>query len=224
MNSKNSKYKKLLISLIILILSIGLVYAKGLERSSETYKNKLIRLHVVANSDSKEDQDLKLKVRDEIIAQMNDSLKNSDSIDTTRKIVSENIDNIKYIALKEVKANNKEYEVAVWLDNFNFPTKSYGDFTLPAGEYQALKVVIGEGKGQNWWCVMFPPLCFIDITNGLTTNTTIEELKKALSEEEFKSILNAKEEEAPILLKSKLVELYEKGKIQFAKIFVADKQ
>lgn len=223
MNSKNSKYKILLISLLIFIISISIVYTKSLENNNEAYKNKLIRLHVVANSDSKEDQDLKFKVRDEIIAQMNKKLENSSSIDTTRKIVNENIDQIKYIAQKEIESNNKEYEVTVALDRFNFPTKSYGNFTLPAGEYQALKVVIGEGKGQNWWCVMFPPLCFIDITNGITNNKTIEELKKVLTEEELKTILNAKEE-TPIFLKSKIVELYEKGKIQFTKIFVADKQ
>lgn len=210
-----------------LIIVISAAFASYIFRSnisSEAYKSKLIRLHVLANSDSPEDQELKLKVRDKIIANMNDKLKYSESIDVTREIVKENIKEIEEIALKEIKSNQKDYQVAVSLDNQNFPTKSYGGFTLPAGEYEALKVTIGEGKGQNWWCVMFPPLCFIDITNGLTDGKTKEELKKVLTEEEFNMIINAKaDEEVPIILKSKVLELYEKGKVQFAKLFIADK-
>lgn len=225
MRFMKSKKRILIASALTIAISVvSLSYIFSTESSSDTYKDKLIRLHVLANSDSPEDQDLKLKVRDEIIANMNDKLGNSKSIDETREIVKNNIDEIKEIALKEIESNQKDYQVAVSLDDQNFPTKSYGGFTLPAGEYEALKVVIGEGKGQNWWCVMFPPLCFIDITNGLTGGKTEDELRKVLTEEEFNKIISSKDEgEVPIILKSKVLELFEKGKVQFAKIFIANR-
>ncbi len=218
--------KRLLITSILTIVAMVMFvsYIFNSDNSSEAYKDKLIRLHVLANSDSPEDQELKLKVRDKIIADMNDKLRNSKSIDETREIVKNNIEEIKGIALKEIEFNEKDYQVSVSLDKQNFPTKSYGGFTLPAGEYEALRVVIGDGKGQNWWCVMFPPLCFIDITNGLTDGKTKDELRKVLTEEEFNMILSTKDSgEMPIILKSKVLELIEKGKVQFAKIFIADR-
>lgn len=218
---KNRKWISLT-SIVIVISAVFLNYIFSSSIGSEAYKNKLIRLHVLANSDSPEDQELKLKVRDKIIDNMNDKLKDSNSINETREIVKSNIEEIKKTALEEIKLDGKEYQVSVSLDNQKFPTKSYGGFTLPAGEYEALRVVIGEGKGQNWWCVMFPPLCFIDITNGLTDNKTKDELRKVLTEEEFNMIISSKDkEEMPIILKSKVLELFEKGRIQLAKIFVA---
>lgn len=221
---KNRKWV-FLTSIIIIALASFVSYIFSIEGSSVAYKNKLIRLHVLANSDSPEDQELKLKVRDKIIANMNDKLGSSKSIDETRQIVKDNIEEIKETALEEIKLNGKEYQITVSLDNQDFPTKSYGGFTLPAGEYEALRVVIGEGKGQNWWCVMFPPLCFIDVTNGLTDGKTKNELRKILTEEEFNMIASAKDQgEMPIILKSKVLDLFEKGKIQFAKIFIADRR
>ncbi|MFA5523481.1 MAG: stage II sporulation protein R [Tissierellales bacterium] len=220
---KNRKWI-LIASIIIVALAAFANYIFSLE-DSLVFKNKLIRLHVLANSDSPEDQELKLKVRDKIIASMNHKLKDSSSIGETREIVKNNIEEIKELALEEIKLNGKEYDIGVSLDNQDFPTKSYGGFTLPAGEYEALRVVIGDGKGQNWWCVMFPPLCFIDVTNGLTDGKTKEELRKVLTEKEFNFITSAKDQgETPIILKSKFLDLLEKGKIQFAKIFIADRR
>ncbi len=225
MKFNKNRNRLLIASALVIVISVAFVsYIFSSDNSSEAYKNKLIRLHVLANSDSPEDQELKLKVRDKIITNMNDKLGNSKSIGETREIVKDNIEEIKEIALKEIELNEKDYQVSVSLDKQNFPTKSYGGFTLPAGEYEALRVVIGDGKGQNWWCVMFPPLCFIDITNGLTDGKTKDELKKVLTEEEFNMILSTKDNgEMPIILKSKVLELIEKGKVQFAKIFIADR-
>lgn len=219
---KNKRRILIACSLSIAILLSVTTYIFSINNASHTYKDKLIRLHVIANSDSPEDQELKLKVRDEIISKMNEKLGNSKSIDETRELVKENIDEIREIALKEIQLNKKDYDVKVSLGNQKFPTKSYGGFTLPAGEYEALKVVIGEGKGQNWWCVMFPPLCFIDVTKGITDSKTKEEMRKALTEEEFKLIISEKDfDEKEIVLKSKIFELIEKSKIQFEKIFLA---
>ena len=202
------------------------------ENYNESYKDKLIRFHVLANSDSPMDQELKLKVRDNIIENMNSKFEKSSSIEETREIIKENIENMKTIALNEIHKNGKDYDVDIKLEKSNFPTKSYGKFTLPAGEYEAVRVLIGEAKGQNWWCVMFPPLCFVDVVNGVTDTKTEEDMKKYLTEEEYEKIITNKdmkdkediksteddiidgkvviEEENTIKLKSKIVELIEK--------------
>jgi len=218
--------KKILpiISIVICTLIISIVWLRDVYANREEYRDNLIRFHVIANSDSPEDQELKLKVRDKVISLMNDKLINSSSIVESREIVKRNMNEIKQVAINEINRNGKQYDVDVELGNFNFPTKSYGNFTLPAGEYEAVRVVIGEGQGQNWWCVMFPPLCFIDVTNGLTDEKTSDELKKVLTQEEYNMIVNAGSgEDVPIKLKFKVVELFEKGKLQFAKMFISQK-
>ena len=219
------KKKKVITGIIIsFILLLGVVSLRDVYQNRNSYKNELIRFHVIANSDSPQDQALKLKVRDEVIEKMNPKFEKSSSIEETRKIISDNLNLMKDIAQNEVKRLNSDYDVNVEFGMDNFPTKSYGNFTLPAGEYQTAKIVIGEGKGQNWWCVMFPPLCFIDITNGLTNDRSGEELKSILSEDEYNMIVTAKsEEEVPLKLKFKVVEIFEKGKIHFAKMFVSKK-
>lgn len=170
----------------------------------QSYKEKLIRFHVLANSDSENDQALKLKVRDKIIASMQDKLKVSESIEETRNIVNDNIENMTQVALEEIKANGKDYSVEIKLEPHEFPTKSYGDFTLPAGEYEAVRVLIGKAKGANWWCVMFPPLCFVDSTNGLADSETDQNMKKYLTQEEYNQISSS--DTNKIQLKSKVVE------------------
>nr|WP_243426397.1 stage II sporulation protein R [Caldicoprobacter guelmensis] len=130
-------------------------------------QKEYIRFHVVANSDSPEDQALKLRVRDKLLEEFGKEFAGIDSIEKEREKVMENIDEIEKIALLEVKRAGKSYPVKVQFGRFSFPTKAYGNLVLPAGEYEALKVVIGKGEGANWWCVMFPPLCFIDISHGV---------------------------------------------------------
>ena len=171
----------------------------------QSYKEKLIRFHVLANSDSENDQALKLKVRDKIIESMEDKLKESKSIEETRSIVNKNMKSMTEVALKEIKANGEDYSVEIKLEPYEFPTKSYGDFTLPAGEYEAVRVLIGKAKGANWWCVMFPPLCFVDSTNGLADSETDQNMKKYLTQDEYNEISSG--ENSKIQLKSKLVEI-----------------
>lgn len=221
---KTNKILTVVITIAVLIIVIGVSFLGDVYAKRESYKDNLIRFHVIANSDSKDDQKLKIYVRDKVIAEMNEKFQHSSSIDETRKIIKENLDKIEYIAQNEVYKHGKDYDVNVYFDNYNFPTKSYGNFTLPAGEYKAVKIVIGEGKGKNWWCVMFPPLCFIDVTHGLTSKRTEGELKKILTEEEFNMIKNARsEEEIPIKLKFKIVELLEEGRMRFAKLFISQR-
>jgi stage II sporulation protein R len=122
--------------------------------------------NVVANSDSLFDQDLKRKVRDAIVQDVAPGFLAIDDIASARDIARNNLDLIQETADREVRTAGREYPVRVELACFPFPTKHYGPFILPAGEYEAVRVVIGEGGGTNWWCVLFPPLCFVDLTRN----------------------------------------------------------
>ena len=182
---------------IIVIFFIGfnclnLIYGST-SSEQKNISNKIIRFHVLANSDSIEDQSLKLKVKDEIIKYMMPKLDESNSIDESRKILKENDKEIKKIAENIINKNGYKYSVNTYLGQEQFPIKTYGNITLPQGQYEAYKIVIGNGQGQNWWCVMFPPLCFVDVTKGeVSTKETEQKMKKVLKEEELKSINNSK--------------------------------
>jgi len=202
------KYKKIIVSLVLIISVIYILnfYLASQEAYMDDIRDEIIRFHVKANSDSKEDQDLKLKVRDRILKETRDLLKESTSIDETRSIMKDNLDNIKSIAKEVLEEEGKDYDVDVTFGIQKFPTRKYGDLVFPAGEYETLMVKIGEGKGQNWWCVMFPPLCFVDMANN--TPHAQEDLMAVLSEEEVNMLLA--EKNPPIILKSKILELFEK--------------
>lgn len=168
----------------------------------EDVKDILIRFHVIANSDSKEDQNLKLEVKDNIIEYLYPFLENANSIDEARKIIVQNEDNILRITKETIKENGYDYSARVELAEDNFPDKSYGNITLPQGKYEALRIIIGNGNGKNWWCVMFPPLCFIDVTKGkIDEDKSREELDSELLKSKKEN-----EEEKP-RIKFKIVEI-----------------
>lgn len=125
-------------------------------------KNSLIRFHVIANSDSEEDQNLKLKVKNRVIDYLYPYLNESDSLDESREIIKDKMEDVKKISEEVILENNYTYNVQVEISRENFPDKSYGNITLPQGNYEAFRIIIGDGEGKNWWCVMFPPLCFVD--------------------------------------------------------------
>jgi len=129
-------------------------------------KDSLIRFHVIANSDNEDDQNLKIKVKNEVIDYLYPYLNKSVSVDESRKIIQDNMENVKKIAEDIIRNNNYDYSVKVELDRENFPDKSYGNIILPQGNYEAFRIIIGSGEGKNWWCVMFPPLCFVDETKA----------------------------------------------------------
>ena len=128
-----------------------------------------VRLHILANSDSVQDQQLKLKVRDAIIAYLTPYVKNVSNAKEANEIIMSHQETIVAEAKKVIAANGANYAVAVQMGTFPFPVRSYGSLELPAGDYQAVRILIGQGAGQNWWCVLFPPLCFVDGANTVLT-------------------------------------------------------
>lgn len=186
--------KKLLIITICILFVFALSTKSNLVKSrsnQEDIASKIIRFHVIANSDSKDDQALKLKVRDKVLEYIQPKLNNSKSIQESRIILKDNSEEIINIANKVIKENGYNYSVKSMLSHENFPVKTYGNITLPQGNYEAYRIIIGSGKGQNWWCVMFPPLCFVDITKGeVSYKQTEKEMRQVLSPDEYKAIDN----------------------------------
>lgn len=147
---------------LALLLGVAIAALAGvwLDRSQAALSDQVIRLHVLANSDSEADQALKLKVRDRVLGAASDYFAPGATLEETREVLTEHLADIAAAGADQVAEEGYQYPVTVSLeDNYWFPTKQYTDFALPAGEYTALRVVIGEGAGQNWWCVVFPPLC-----------------------------------------------------------------
>ncbi|MGL5414194.1 MAG: stage II sporulation protein R [Clostridium sp.] len=177
--------------IILSVIGIGLFIenkSEGIENDGITYsysdvKDKLIRFHVLANSDSNEDQELKMKVKNEVIKYMDTILKKSKSLDMTRALLKENESKIIDIAEGIIKEEGYEYSVKIEFKKENFPEKIYGNIILPQGEYEAFRILIGDYKGENWWCVMFPPLCFTDVTKGeISYEETEEKMRESLGE------------------------------------------
>lgn len=210
---KNLKMVIILSFLLFIYTTIcAISYAQNV---STDIANSVFRLHVLANSDSKEDQALKYKVRDALLNYMNSICKDCSSKQEAIKLVTENKEIFEQIALTTIANEGYSYSVKIAIGNFEFPTKNYGDISLPAGFYDALRVEIGEAKGQNWWCVMFPPLCFVDISSGVVPEESKELLENSLEEEEFSLV--SKQENKEVQFKFKLLEFFNQAGLITAK-------
>lgn len=211
----NRKFRYSFLLLILLFLYIFVCAFSYVNAVSSDIANSVFRLHVIANSDEKEDQELKLKVRDNVLSYMNSICENVTTKEEAILIANEHIDEFKEIALNTIHENGYDYLVNIRIGNFSFPTKTYGDISLPAGYYDALRIEIGEAKGQNWWCVMFPPLCFVDVSSGIVPDDSKETMKSDLSDEEFSLI--SENEDSNVNFKFKLIEWFQNVKIMTAK-------
>lgn len=185
---KNTKFKRLILLILLLFLYIFIAAQNYVSAVSSNLSNAVFRLHVIANSDSKEDQELKLKVRDELLNYMNDICSNCSTKQQAISIVETHKTDFKKIAEQTIKNNGYNYSVKINIGNSYFPTKNYGDISLPAGLYDALKVEIGNANGQNWWCVMFPSLCFVDISTGIVDDEAKQNLEENLESESYSII------------------------------------
>lgn len=209
-----SKFKNffLKLSLIFLLITI-FIFISARSYSKNMFKNisnNFLRLHVVANSDSTEDQILKYKIRDAVIDYMKPYFSNINTKKDALEILNSQKNNITNLAKKIATDNGYTYPVTVFIGNFYFPTKEYSEIILPEGYYDALKIELGDAKGQNWWCVMFPSLCFIDISSGIVNDEAKENLEENLDNESYNLISNTSTETT---FKFKLVEFFADKKL-----------
>lgn len=196
------------LKILIIATAVFTVLFSTYTYSLATQKNisrQVIRFHILANSDSEEDQALKLKIKDKILKEYSQQLSDSKSIDETRNMLYENMNGIRQLALTEVRKNGYSYNVNVYMARDYFPTKVYGDVSLPAGVYEALRVEIGNGGGHNWWCVMFPPLCYVDVTQKQVPVEDKMMLKNILDDSEYQLIT---ENTTNVKVRFKIVEIW----------------
>ena len=166
--------KIIIIPIVFLIAVLGIRTYNKIEeyKIQKEISSKIIRFHVRANSDSEEDQKLKLKVRDEVMAYLDERLPKSGSVKDAKAVLNDNIEEIGQIALATIHKEGYNYSVSVYFEESYFPIKTYGDMVFPAGKYEAFRIDIGDSEGKNWWCVLFPPLCFVDSTYAVVPEDT----------------------------------------------------
>lgn len=155
----------------------------GFYYDCDDISNSVLRLHILANSDSDEDQALKLKVRDAVVEYTAPLFGDSQDLATSENIAIEHLDEIQEVAQKTIYDNGYNYRVSAEITNMYFDTRVYDTVTLPAGYYDAIRLTIGEGSGKNWWCVMFPPMC-------VSAASETEELSDVLNEDEMDIVSN----------------------------------
>lgn len=198
------KLKKWEIALFIAVI-ITVAWGVNTQNQQKQLADKLIRFHVVADSDDDEAQRIKLEVRNAVLSEVEQLLENATNRDEAEMIIGENLETIRKAAENELEAQNDESGIEVLLTKESFPTRYYDTFTLPAGDYTSLRITIGEGEGHNWWCVVFPPLC---------TGAALDEAEAAsFTEAEFKLIT---ENDTGTVIKFKALEIIAEIKEWFA--------
>lgn len=208
MNHTKEKKTRQVLHILEIALGIGLAAAllwgtASLHRQQEL-ADRVVRLHVLANSDSEEDQALKFHVRDQVLERATGILETAGNRAEAEEALRAELPELERVAEKEIRARGYTYSVTAELTEATFPTREYEDFTLPAGDYLALRVVIGAGEGQNWWCVVFPPLC-----TETTTDLAQTAMAAGLSEDDVKLI---QEDGEKYVLKFKSIEIWERLK------------
>lgn len=155
-----------------------------METAQKHMAEEVLRFHVLANSDSKEDQELKMTVKDEVVSWLEAKM-DCDSLEETKNFIRSHLTGIEEVAEETVRREGYSYPVQAALEWTDFPEKSYGDVNFPAGSYEALRIQIGEAKGHNWWCVLYPNLCFIDSVQAVVPEKGKKQLKHVLTDDEY---------------------------------------
>lgn len=197
----NKLEKSVLCSFLVAVIAMTTTSYSVFADQCSDIRSKVFRLHIIANSDSDADQALKLKVRDKILEFSPELFSGASDKDEVMAQAQQNLDEIQAIAQQEVCDEGYSYGAQVEIVNMYFTTRTYGDVTLPAGNYDALRIIIGAGEGHNWWCVLFPPLC-------LPSAESKETLQDALGNGEASVVTGDSED---IVIKFKIVELYEEA-------------
>lgn len=180
--------------LTLLILGVGIL-CWNFYRTSETKSardalaSSAIRFHVLANSNSQTDQNLKMQVKENVVNYIYDNTGDFKSVEETKQFIATHDGDIKNIAQNTITSQGFDYEVASSFGKQSFPVKTYGDVTFPEGTYTSYTLSIGKGKGHNWWCVLYPPLCFVDASTGVVPDSSKERLQESLTDTEYNSIV-----------------------------------
>ena len=192
MADRRASFMILIMALCTAALFTGMAYeragAAAQAKLQEHLAEEVLRFHVLANSDSEEDQSLKLEVRDSVLSFLEENMPRTDSAAETTAWAREHIDDIEEAGRDAVAASGADQTVSAAVTTCWFPDKSYGDVTFPAGNYEALRIEIGAAKGHNWWCVLYPSLCFLDTTNAVVPEEGKQKLKNVLTEEEYAEV------------------------------------
>lgn len=208
------KNKRIFLAAVLIGLA-GTLFLTGLRimtlrRENEELKNRLeqeiqqgiageiFRLHVIANSDTQKDQELKLEVKNQVVDFLEETVGETHSAEETKEAVLTHLAQIEEEARDTVEEKGYDYPVQAVVEKTYFPEKTYGDCTFPAGEYEALVIRIGDAKGKNWWCVLYPSLCFLDDTYAVVTEEKKEELQKVLTREEFLEVMQSPQEKKKV--------------------------
>lgn len=154
-------------AVLAIFLVAGIIYFQAGRLEKAYNPDNLIRLHIIADSDAPAEQAVKRQVRDIIMDELAPELARVADAGEAHRLVVDKLPEMTALAQEQLATSGREYGVETQVGRFAFPTRSYGSFTLPAGEYEAVRLVLGEGRGENWWCVLFPPLCFVDISSSV---------------------------------------------------------
>ncbi len=194
-----------LVMSLILIFTLLISYARAI---GSDISNSVLRLHILANSNTNKDQQLKIAVRNRVLDETKVIFQNVRSAKESARLAEENSALIKSIAEDEIQSHGFDYPVTVSVETAAFPTKTYGELALPSGKYTAVRIKIGEANGKNWWCVMYPPLCFADgvITASDEAKST---LAKSLSKDSYDLVTGKDNGAIPVEIKFKIVEIFQ---------------
>ena len=173
---------------VFLTLIICIIATVSFENDCKGIREEVLRLHVIANSDEDYDQELKLKVRDAVLRSGEEVFSGSEDIISAESEIADKKDVILHSAIEAIRNLGYDYDVKIELARSYFPTRTYDNLTLPAGYYKAVRIIIGEGKGKNWWCIMFPPLCLPSATKKdeiISTFLTEEEMNIVTADPDY---------------------------------------
>ncbi len=201
--------------LLLLVGAIANVYKEPVAASTQepvVIPDEAIRLRILANSNSEEDQELKRKVRDAVNKEITEWVEELTSVEAARELIQSRLPQIEKIVADVLEKEDMQQSYSVDFGNISFPTKLYGNFVYPAGEYEAILISLGEAKGANWWCVLFPPLCFLDFSNGEAVQAAEAETTndKEKTDEKLKElVVDEEEEKEEVEVKFFLVEWFQ---------------
>ena len=177
-----------LAGILISIVVTGFVVNARQSRMQQNLAEEVFRFHVLANSDSDEDQALKMQVKEAVLSYMKEEIPESDCVESTKEWARSHLNAIVNLAEEVIREEGYTYDVMAEVTTCDFPDKTYGDITFPSGEYEALRIEIGEAEGQNWWCVLYPNLCFMDAVHAVVPEKGKKDLKKVLDDDTYEMV------------------------------------